>query len=90
MKGTPDRVNHVRGSSNGKALDRKKWRASNLFACDFDAESAWSAKVRIDQVFPGSYLCVPVFGPHVPESVYAAARRGDERREGDGCKTPHG
>lgn len=78
MQSTPDRVNHVRGFKNGKALDRSKWRASNLFAPDFAAEIAWAATVSVDQVFPGSYLAVPAFGPHVPESIYAAARCGND------------
>ena len=78
MQPPPDRVNHARGFRDGKALDRSKWRAGNLFAPEFGAERAWSATVRVDQVFPGSYLVVPVFGPHVKEAVYAAARCGDE------------
>jgi ribosomal protein L21E len=74
----PERVNAVKGYRNGELLDRSGWRASNLFAHEFKTEAAWSATVKIDQVFPGSYLVVPVFGPHVPESVYAGARCGDE------------
>lgn len=74
----PDRVNAVRGFVGGQTLDRSGWRASNLFAHEFKAEAAWSATVTVDQVFPGSYLVIPVFGPHVPESVYAGARCGDE------------
>jgi len=78
MMSCPERVNAVRGFQKGKALDRSKWRANNLFAHELSAEVAWSATVTLDQVFPGSYLVVPVFGPHVPESVYAGARCGDE------------
>ncbi|MDT8388924.1 MAG: hypothetical protein RRC34_00260 [Lentisphaeria bacterium] len=74
----PERINEVKGYRNGTLLDRSGWRASNLFAHAFEAEAAWSATVTIDQVFPGAYLVVPVFGPHVPESVYAGARCGDE------------
>lgn len=78
MQPSPDRVNHVRGFSEGVALDRSKWRASNLFAPNLNVEHAWQATVKVDQVFSGSYLVVPVFGPHVKESVYAAARCGGE------------
>ena len=74
----PERVNAVKGYRNGALLDRSGWRASNLFAHAFQAESAWSASVKIDQVFAGSYLVVAVHGPHVPESVYAGARCGGE------------
>ncbi len=74
----PERVNAVRGYWEGRLLDRSGWRASNLFAYEFKAVAAWSATVKIDQAFPGSYLAVPVFGPQVPESLYAGARCGDE------------
>jgi hypothetical protein len=74
----PERVNAVRGYREGRLLDRSGWRASNLFAHEFKAVAAWSATVEVGQVFPGSYLVVPVFGPHVPESLYAGARCGDE------------
>lgn len=70
----PDRINAVHAFAEGAALDRSGWRASNLFAHEFQTEAAWSATIRVDRVFPGSYLVVPVFGPHVPESVYAGAR----------------
>ena len=43
-----------------------------------NAESAWRATVTVNEIHPGSYLAVPVYGPHVPEAVYAAARCGDE------------
>jgi hypothetical protein len=72
----PERINAVKGTFRGQALDRTRWRASNLFADRLKATLAWSATVTIEQVYPGSYLVVPVFGPHVPESVYAAARCG--------------
>lgn len=77
LRSSPDRINEVRGYFRGRALDRTKWRASNLFAHNFPATVAWSASVTVNEVHDGSYLVVPVFGPHVPEAVYAAARCQD-------------
>ncbi|MBI1338005.1 MAG: hypothetical protein GC164_13745 [Phycisphaera sp.] len=76
LRNCPDRINEARGYLRGKALDRTTWRASNLFAHNFPATVAWSTSVTVHRVHPGSYLVVPVFGPHVPEAVYAAARCG--------------
>ena len=73
MRPCPDRINEVRGWHRGRPLVRSDWRASNLFAPTFPADAAWTATVTVDQVFAGSYLAIPVFGPHVPEAVYAAA-----------------
>ncbi len=77
MDKAPDRINEVRGFYQGTALIRTDWRASNLFAPTFGATAAWQAMIRVDEVYEGSYLVVPVFGPHVPESVCAAARCGE-------------
>jgi hypothetical protein len=77
LRNCPDRINEAYGSHVGQLLDRTQWRASNLFAHNFPATRAWSATITVDQVHPGSYLAVAVFGPHVPEAVYAAARCGD-------------
>jgi len=78
MRRFPDRMNEIRGYLRGRALERSAWRASNLFAAKLDATVAWQATVTVAEVHPGSYLAVPVYGPHVPEAVYAAARCGDE------------
>jgi len=74
MRNCPDRINEARGFHRGRPLVRDAWRASNLFAPTFPADAAWSATVTVDQMWPGSYLAVPVFASHVPEAVYAAAR----------------
>lgn len=74
MQPTPDRVNRVTAAFKGKEIDCKGWRASNLFAPEFNAEHAWSATFQIDEIQDTSYLAIPVFGPHVPEAVYAAAK----------------
>ena len=74
MLPTPERVNEVRGSYKGTALNRSAWRASNLFAGNFPASHAWSVSVQLDEIHDGSYLVIPVFGPHVTEAVYAAMK----------------
>ncbi len=73
MNRCPDRINEVRGSYRGESLVRSDWGASNLFAFNFPVDTAWKASVTVDEVHAGSYLVIPVFGPHVPEAVYAAA-----------------
>ncbi|MBI1336293.1 MAG: hypothetical protein GC164_04955 [Phycisphaera sp.] len=73
----PERINEAWGSYKGRKLDRTHWRASNLFAHNFPATVAWSSAVTIDEIHAGSFLAVPVLGPHVPEAVYAAARCGN-------------
>lgn len=77
MQPTPDRVNEVRASFRGESLNRQGWRASNLFDPEFKTEHAWSAAAAIRQVAAGSYLAIPVYGPFVPEAVYAAVKCGD-------------
>jgi hypothetical protein len=77
MNTCPDRINEVRGFYRGQPLVRSEWRASNLLASTFAATHAWTATVTVEQIHKGSYLVIPVFGPHVAEAVYAAARCGD-------------
>lgn len=76
LNGSPELVRHVRGSYQGKALDRSKWRASNLFAPyrSAAAETAWSAKFKLDELAPNSYLVLAVHGEHGEELVSAAIR----------------
>jgi hypothetical protein len=76
MKQSPDRIAEVEAFKGGKALDRSAWRGSNLFAHPdaVPAVSAWSAKVKVDEITPTSYLCVAVEGKHGKEGCYAAIR----------------
>jgi hypothetical protein len=78
MRNCPDRINEVRGFYQGDKLVRNQWRASNLFGRSLDATVAWHAKVTLDEIHEGSYLAIPVFGPHVAESVYAGAKCKNE------------
>lgn len=70
---TPDRVNEVRGYYRGRPLARNNWRASNLLGKAFEVSVAWSSKITVEEICDGSYLALPVFGPHVKEAVYASA-----------------
>jgi hypothetical protein len=60
-------------------LPRENWKGSNLFAHPekVPVENTWSARVKIDEITPTSYLCVAVEGKHGIEDCYAALRVGD-------------
>ena len=75
---SPDRIAEFEASKGGKALVRAGWRGSNLFAHPeaVPAVAAWSAKVKVDEITPTSYLCVAVEGKHGKEGCYAAIRMG--------------
>lgn len=76
MNQSPDRIAEVEAFLGGKLLDRSDWRGSNLFAHpnSVPAVAAWSAKVKVDEITPTSYLCVAVEGKHGKEGCYAAIR----------------
>lgn len=78
MRLAPERIAEVEALKEGKPLDRKAWRASNLFAHPeaVPAVAAWSATVSVDEITPTSYLCVTVDGKHGREGCYAALRSG--------------
>ena len=75
----PDFVRAVRGYLGGTALDRTRWRASNLFASAGMAPAvrAWSYEFRLDEAATGAYVCVAIEGTHGIEGAYAALRVGD-------------
>lgn len=70
----PDRIVEIQGFKNGKALPRKHWRASNLFAhpSTLQPVNAWHAQVKINQYVQNSYLCIAIEGKHGIEGAYAA------------------
>ncbi|MBI9061019.1 MAG: hypothetical protein JEZ14_03485 [Marinilabiliaceae bacterium] len=72
----PQRMVEIEGYKNGQAVDRSKWRASNLFAHadHMKAQKIWSGKVTLDEVAKDSYLCVAINGKHGVEGAYAAAK----------------
>lgn len=81
---TPLRLNEIIGFRDGQRLDSSAWRASNLLApwdptnwrvhLRHSAHAAWSAKVMIEEVLPGSYLCVAIDGVCGPEGAVAGFR----------------
>lgn len=75
----PDRVRHIRGYYRGKALDRSRWRASNLLANYPSAptKKAWTLDFALPQTAPNSYLAIAIHGIHGHEGAYAALRAGD-------------
>ena len=79
INGCPDRIQHARGYSGGKALNRSRWRASNLFSpwAMVSALGAWSHTFTLDEVSAGSYLAVAINGIHGIEGAYAALRVGN-------------
>jgi hypothetical protein len=74
-----DRFDEITGVLNGVAMDRSKWRASNLFAhpSAMVPVAAWHARVRIDEAVPGARLCIAVEGTHGVEGAYASLKVGD-------------
>lgn len=76
FRGTPDKIVEVTGFLNGKPLDRKDWRGSNLFS-PFDrikSVKAWSSVTTINEIHQGSYIAVALEGEHGIEGAYAAIR----------------
>lgn len=74
--GLPEPISEVEGYRNSKPLDRKKWRASNLFApyAKAPAKAAWSLSFKLDQAAKGSYLAIALPGRHGVEGAVAAIR----------------
>ena len=79
MQLAPERVTEIEAWNDDTKLPRDGWRASNFFAhpAAVPAVRAWSAKVKVDEITPTSYLCVAVEGEHGVEGCYAALRVGD-------------
>lgn len=81
---TPLRLNEVVGFRDGQRVDSSTWRASNLRApwdllhwrehLRHSAHAAWTARVTIEEVLPGSYLCVAINGICGPEGAVAGFR----------------
>ncbi|MHA1730430.1 MAG: discoidin domain-containing protein [Promethearchaeota archaeon] len=69
----------VAASEGGRWIEeRGNWRGNYLFErlqCT-PVERAWSTKFTLEEVPPGSYLCVAVFGNHGEEGAYAAVKVG--------------
>lgn len=73
------RLCEVNAYSQGKALPRDAWRASNLLSpfAKLNFTKAWTAPVTLTECPEGSYLCVALNGRHGIEGAYAALRTED-------------
>jgi len=76
FRGTPEKIIEVQGFLQGKALDRSKWRGSQLFSTydRIKGEHAWSASTIINDIPQGSFLAIALEGEHGVEGAYAAMR----------------
>ncbi len=76
FNGCPIRIAEVRGYKDGKAVNRDKWRANNLFgewgSTLKKAKKAWNATFTLDEIPSNGYLCVACNGNHGREGVWAA------------------
>ncbi len=79
MKTSPERIAEFEAWKDKALLPRENWKGSNLFAHPdkVPVENTWSAKVKIDEITPTSYLCIAVEGKHGIEGCYAALRVGN-------------
>ena len=66
----------IEGFKNGVSLDRKKWRASNLFAHPkvMPAVKSWRSEFTLNEIPKGSYLSVALNGKHGVEGAYVTAK----------------
>jgi len=78
MDRCPDRILQVRGYCRGAAIERSRWRASNLLAsyASAPAVAARSLAFALDEAARGSYLVIAIHGRHGHETAYAALRVG--------------
>lgn len=62
--------------SEGKKVESSLFRASNLFASSskMKCKGAWKGEFKLDELAPGSYLCVALNGKHGVEGAYAALK----------------
>lgn len=79
MKLAPERIAEFEAWNGKNLLPRSAWKGSNLFAHPeaLPVVKTWSAKVKIDEITPTSYLAVAVEGKHGIEGCYAALRVGN-------------
>jgi len=78
FKYQPSRIVEIEGYLKGKKLDRRYWRASNLFAHSdrMKCKKAWKASFKLNVIPEKSYLSIALNGEHGVEGVYVAAKIG--------------
>ena len=78
LSDSPLRLSEIEGWRDGKAVDRSKWHASNLFreynrgGCE--TRHAWKCEFTLDEFADGAYLCVALNGHHGREGAWAAMK----------------
>ena len=78
LSDSPLRLSEIEGWRDGKAVDRSKWHASNLFreynrgGCE--TRHAWKSEFTLDEFADGAYLCVALNGHHGREGAWAAMK----------------
>ncbi len=79
IEGSLPRISEVNAYRNGRSLDRSLWRGSNLFSpyAPMKFRKAWKGSIRLDEITPGSYLCIALNGKHGDEGAYVALRAAD-------------
>ena len=84
FKAFPSRICEIEGYKDGDALDRSKWRASNLFAYPdnrkLQCHQIWKSQFQLDEIAQNSYLCIALNGIHGTEGAYVAAKIDGELR----------
>ena len=72
----PQQIVEVEGFYNGKPLNRRKWRASNLFAHPgrMKCVKAWYGSFTLSELADSSYLSIALNGKHGVEGAYVAAK----------------
>jgi len=74
----PIRLSEVSGYRNGKKVDSRRWRASNLFrpygSSTCLAKKAWKSEITLDEIPDGATLCVAVNGYHGYEGAWAGLK----------------
>jgi hypothetical protein len=72
----PQQIMEIEGYQDGIALNRTKWRASNLFAHSevMKPLKAWSGKITLTELAKKSYLSVALNGKHGVEGAYVGAK----------------
>lgn len=76
MSQFPNAIAELEVYSEGKKLDSKLFRASNLFASSkvMKCIGAWKADFQLAELAANSYLCVAINGKHGEEGAYAALK----------------
>ena len=76
ITGAPRRIAEIEAYKDERAVDRKDWRASNLFNnySENPATSAWKLDFTLDELATNSYLAVALNGKHGNEGAYAALK----------------